>query len=216
MQFQFFDATGERFVSYRRLPHWEQAGAMVFITWRTCDSIPEEVLRRWKVERAIWLRKRGIDPTGDDWREHLRRLPPSDRRSYHQHFTQPWMERLDACHGACVLKQADLSVLVADSLHSGDGALYSLCDFVVMPNHVHVLVQFPREGQLKPQCKSWKRWTARQVNARLNSSGRFWQPESFDTLVRSEAHFEHLREYIAANPAVARLKTGEFHYHRHS
>jgi REP element-mobilizing transposase RayT len=214
MQFQFFDATSEVYITYRRLPHWEQAGCTYFITWRTTDSIPEHVLRRWKVERAVWLRKRGLDPQDPCWREQLRTLTRADRRSYHEHFTRPWMERLDECRGQCLLRRPEISQIVADSLASGDGASYLLGDFVVMPNHVHVLVQLPGEGQLKPQCKSWKRWTAREINAATGTSGRFWQPESFDTLVRSESHFEHLRAYIAANPAVAELKSGEFHYYR--
>jgi REP element-mobilizing transposase RayT len=214
MQFQFFDHTSDFYISYRRLPHWEQAGCTYFITWRTADSIPEATIRRWRVERAVWLRKRGIQPHDPSWREQLRMLPRSERQSYHESFTRPWMERLDECHGACLLRRPALSQIVADSLASSDGRAYVLGDFVVMPNHVHVLVQLPEEGQLKPQCKSWKRWTAREINAATGGSGRFWQPESFDTLVRSEAHFEHLRAYIAANPAAAVLASGEFLYRR--
>jgi hypothetical protein len=214
MQFEFFDPTGDVFISYRRLPHWEQTGATYFITWRTADSIPASVLNRWKAERALWLRHRGIDPQAEGWREELRRLPKADRRSHHESFTLPWMECLDACHGACVLRQPELAAIVATSLAIGDGNRYLLGDYVVMPNHVHLLVQLPGEGQLKLQCKSWKRWTAREINERLRTSGRFWQPESFDTLVRSEAHFEHLCAYIAANPQAARLPDGEYLYRR--
>ena len=214
MHFQFFDRTSEVYISYRRLPHWEQAGCTYFVTWRTEDTIPEPVLRRWKVERAVWLRKRGIDPQEPSWREQLRQLPRTDRFSYHEHFTRPWMERLDECHGQCLLRRPELAKIVADSLASGNQTGYLLGDFVVMPNHVHVLVQLPTEGQLKPQCKSWKRWTARLINSAVEASGRFWQPESFDTLVRSEAHFAPLRAYIGANPAAAGLQVGEYHYYR--
>jgi REP element-mobilizing transposase RayT len=212
MQFEFFDPTGEVFISYRRLPHWEQPGATYFITWRTIDSIPTKVLNRWKVERAVWLRQRGVDPLSAGWRDSLRQLPRADRISYHQHFTRPWMEELDSCHGACVLRRGKLASIVADSLASGDGSAYSLADFVIMPNHVHLLVQLPGEAQLKSQCRSWKRWTARLINLQCGTRGHFWQAESFDTLVRSKAHFEHLRAYIAANPSAARLREGEYLY----
>jgi len=129
-------------IYYRRLPHWDQPGSMCFVTWRTIDSIPAEVLHRWRVERAIWLRQYKIDPHAKNWREQLNMLPIAALRNYHTRFTSPWMECLDKCHGACVLRQPALSAIVAESLRFHDGAEYELSDFVVMPNHVHILAQF--------------------------------------------------------------------------
>src|SRR5437899_1868080 len=74
MQYDFFDPQGEVTIYYRRLPHWDQPGVMCFITWRTIDSIPAEVLRRWRVERAVWLRQHRIDPQAANWREQLKML----------------------------------------------------------------------------------------------------------------------------------------------
>src|SRR5262245_44513909 len=102
MRFEFFDPTQEVYVHFRRLPHWEQPGVMSFITWRTIDSIPEATIRRWRVERASWLRRQGVDPRSDNWREKLRLLPVSARREYHACFTSRWMEKLDECQGACL------------------------------------------------------------------------------------------------------------------
>ena len=48
---QMFDPHAEYAVVERRLPHWAQAGTMCFITWRSFDSIPSTVLRRWHAER---------------------------------------------------------------------------------------------------------------------------------------------------------------------
>ncbi|HUE71760.1 MAG TPA: transposase [Pirellulaceae bacterium] len=214
MKFEFFDPTQDVYVHFRKLPHWEQAGATYFITWRTIDSIPRATICRWRAERAVWLRKQGIDPLAEVWRERLHKLPLAARRDYHERFTSPWMECLDECQGACVLKQPGLSAIVARSLKHFDGQRYVLGDFVVMPNHVHVLVQLPREGDLKPCCKSWKHYTARRINQILASSGRFWQVESFDHLVRSSEQFEYLRGYIARNGPEAKLAPTEYHYYR--
>jgi hypothetical protein len=41
-------------------------------------------------------------------------------------------------------------------------------------------------------------------------SGRFWQEESFDHLVRSLDQFEAIQRYIAKNPVVAGLLDGQF------
>jgi len=42
----FFDRSQDDWVSERLLPHWAQAGAVCFITWRTADSLPAHVLRQ--------------------------------------------------------------------------------------------------------------------------------------------------------------------------
>ena len=63
------------------------------------------------------------------------------------------------------------------------------------------------------QCESWKRFTSTQINRLLRRTGRFWQADAFDHLVRSEAQFDYLRSYIAENPRRANLKPNEyFHY----
>ena len=123
------------------------------------------------------------------------------------------MDCLDECHGACVLKRPQLSRIVADAMLHFDGRQYLVSDFVVMPNHVHVLVQFPDEGQLKRRCRAWKHYTARQINRLLQTGGRFWQVESFDHLVRSPEQFEYLRHYIRRNGPAAGLGSDEYHYY---
>src|SRR5205085_9010711 len=128
-----------------------------------------------------------------------------------------WMECLDEGHGACVLRHPELSAIVAESLLHHDERRYVLDDFVIMPNHVHVLVQFHSEGALQAQCRAWKHFTAGRINRQLGQSGRFWQVESFHHLVRSPEQFEFLRKYIANNPYAARLDPGQWrHYQRQS
>jgi hypothetical protein len=41
---QLFDPSARHSVVERRLPHWLQAGAICFITWRTRDSIPKPMM----------------------------------------------------------------------------------------------------------------------------------------------------------------------------
>jgi putative transposase len=99
-------------------------------------------------------------------------LPLEVRLDYHKRFTSPWMDYLDECHGACLLKQPELSRIVAEPLMHQDGDEYEISDFVVMPNHVHVLAQFRSEGGMKACCQNWKHYTARRINAALNQSGQ--------------------------------------------
>jgi hypothetical protein len=67
------------------------------------------------------------------------------RREYYERFTERFHQWLDAGHGACWLKDPARSAIVEQSLKHFDGQRYLLGDYVVMPNHVHVLVR-PVEG----------------------------------------------------------------------
>jgi hypothetical protein len=207
---QVFDPREEYSVVERRLPHWSQSGTVAFITWRTWDSIPQSVLNAWLAQRDEWLRKHGIDPCVLDWRKRVAELAPDLVSAFRSHIADRWNEHLDGCHGECVLRRGELSGIVEKSLRSSDGDRYDSTDFVVMPNHVHLVVAFPDEDSMLQQCESWKRYTATEINRRLGRSGRFWQQDGFDHLVRSVEEFEHLRRYVAENPGQSRLQAGEY------
>jgi putative transposase len=46
-----FDPDAEVTIVERRLPHWSQPGVICFVTFRTYDSMPADVLNRWRIER---------------------------------------------------------------------------------------------------------------------------------------------------------------------
>ncbi len=76
--------------------------------------------------------------------------------------------------------------------------------FVVMPNHVHVLLD--PLASLAGITNGIKGASAREANRLLRRTGRpFWQDESFDHWVRSAAQFERVRNYIECNPVKAGL-----------
>src|SRR5262245_45479563 len=60
MPFGLFDRRQPYNVLWRHLPHWEQAAATYFITWRTQDSMPRAVLDAWLAERDAWLQRHGL------------------------------------------------------------------------------------------------------------------------------------------------------------
>ena len=99
---------------------------------------------------------------------------------------------------------------MADSLRHFDGSRYNLTNYVVMPNHVHLLAAFPDEEAMLTQCESWKHYTATKINLALSRKGRFWQQEDFDHLVRSVEQFDYLQRYIADNPCRAGLAPEEY------
>ena len=136
-----------------------------------------------------------------DWKDKLAELPEGLRKNFHQTFSWQYMEYLDKGLGACVLKQPRLAKIVADSLLHFNGNRYHIGDFVIMPNHVHLLVCLLDDTDLLRQCYSWKRFSAVKINKVLGQTGRFWQEESFDHLVRSPEQFCAIQEYIRKNPS---------------
>ena len=213
MPFEFFDQKDEFIVHRGNLPHWYQPGVTYFVTFRTEDSVPQALLRSWYGQRDNWLRKHGIDPTLENWKLKLHEFPDLEAE-FNTKFTRQFMEYLDRGYGECVLRDEHLSKIVADSLYYFDGERYHLGDFVVMPNHVHLLCCLMGTTEIETQCRSWKKYTAMEINAQLGRNGRFWQEESFDHLVRSPDQFGYFEHYIAANPEKARLKSGEYLHHQ--
>ncbi len=182
----------------RNLPHWEQAGATYFVTFRLADAVPQEVLRQWKEELQTWMK---FHP--EPW-------DAATKYEYQKRFRDDREQWLDQGRGECLLKKSDISGIVIDSLGHFDGQRYLLDAFVVMPNHVHVLVQ-PVAGQsLSDILHSWKSFSAKAINRLLERTGPVWQEESHDRIVRDLEHLIRCRDYITRNPEMARLREGEF------
>ncbi len=212
---ELFDPNAEWFVHEHIRPHWSRAGAVVFITFRTHDSIPRGVLKRWEREKHDWLGRRGYDVT-KHWSVVLPTVAEKDRAEFRKHFGRCREEFLDTCQGRCLLRRPELARIVADSLLHFDGQRYRMGDFVVMPNHAHLLAAFGTADAMAAQCDSWLHYTASKINKAIGEKGKFWQQEPFDHLVRSLEQYEYLRRYIAANPQKAGLKPGEYLYRRYN
>ena len=224
---QFFDRGDPFRVSRRSLPHWAQAGTLCFLTWRTNDSLPAAAWQGILHERNEALRRFGVDPEAansrrelatwatlsESCRKQIANLPAKERAKLHWLLFAAADSASDRDLGACVLRRPELARIVGDALLAFDGDRYVVTDFVVMPNHVHVLAAFADENCLVTQPAAWKRFTARKINETLGRTGRFWQVEQFDHLVRCEAEFVQIRDYIAENPIKARLPAGTYlHY----
>jgi REP element-mobilizing transposase RayT len=200
-----FDPDAETQKFRNHLPHWRQADVTYFVTTRLADSVPQRTLRAWNEEREIWLCANGCPSL-----EKVESLPDELRHEYHARFTAKFQNYLDAGEGACHLRRPEAASIVADALRFFDAKRYHLGEFVVMPNHLHLLVTPVTGAELSSILHSWKRFTAREINKLLGREGRLWQAESFNHIVRSEVQLERFRRYIAANPVKARLRQGEY------
>jgi REP element-mobilizing transposase RayT len=162
------------------LPHFDCEGVVQSVTFRLADSLPSQV--RTGLEEQL----RG-DP----------KMELERRRQIEAH--------LDAGHGRCSLGDARIAQVVEDALLHFDGERYSLISWVVMPNHVHVIVA-PKPGfSLGTIVHSWKSFTANRTNQILAQTGPFWHKEYFDRYIRDAKHLEVVVHYIHNNPVKAGL-----------
>jgi len=212
---EIFDPKAELLVTEGLRPHWSQAGAVVFVTFRTYDSIPKEVLNRWDREKNDWMIRHGHSAE-KHWSKILPTLSDQQRAKFQKQFQRSREDFLDTCHGRCLLRRGELAKIVADSLLHFDGQRYRMGDFVVMPNHVHLLAAFLSSEEMRKQFDSWMHYTAFRIHQQIDEKGHFWQYEPFDHLVRSAEQYEYLRGYIADNPTKAKLKDGEYLYRRYA
>src|SRR5213595_8694 len=196
--FRALDEHGDIKIARRHLPHWEQEGATYFVTFRLADSIPNTLLTEWHDELQTWLKF------------HPRPWDHKTAKEYERRFVDGPEKWLDRGHGECHLRNQRLAAIVANALRHFDRERYRLDAFVVMPNHVHVLVQ-PKSGHsLSERLHSWKSFSAHSINKALHRKGDFWMEESHDRMVRDFEELERYRDYIKENPVAAKLGEGEF------
>ena len=193
-EINFLDKKNSIGISRRHLPHWHQDGVVYYVTFRLADSIPQEKLSLWINERYTWLKK------------HPEPLSVSDKIEYFKLFPERIQKWLDSGMGSCCLKYNDVAKIAANTLKFFDNKRYILISFVIMPNHIHVIVTPIQNYELSKILQMWKSYSAREINKKLNREGTLWQSESFDHIIRSPEQLRKVIKYIKDNPKNASLE----------
>lgn len=117
----------------RCLPHWEMPDAVYFVTFRLADSVPKDVRDAYRAEVELLERQLAM-ARGE-----------VERFGLEREIVRLYCRCIDACLdvglGACYLCQPRIATLVAGALKFFAGERYELFGWVLMPNHVHVLVR---------------------------------------------------------------------------
>ena len=157
------------------LPHFDAPGLIQGITFRLWDSLPANVVQILAEEADNAAKRTRVE------------------------------EYLNAGYGACYLADSRIAHLMEGTLQFFDGKRYRLIAWVVMPNHVHVLVEIFEGWPLDKILHSWKSYSATEANKILQREGKFWFREYFDRYIRDERHFANAVQYIHQNPVRAGL-----------
>ena len=194
----------------RNLPHWQPLGASFFLTYRLAGTLPRQTLSVLEEERErLDSLPRECAYSPKEWQMRIER----------QLFAR-WDECLDRDTRIQWLADPRVAAVVRDNLYHHAGSKYSLLAYVIMPNHVHILIKpepawerrFEDEsramyerGPLSATLHSLRSYTAKEANRILGRTGVFWQGEAYDHWVRNNAEFERIVYYIESNPVNAGL-----------
>ena len=177
----------------RHLPHWRQEGATYAVTFRQADSIPQEQLQALKRWRTVWESENPEPRNELQWKQFAQEITNK---------TERW---LDHGYGSCVLRETRFSQMMLDSLlHFQDQRLFTSC-CVVMPNHVHAIIQPIHGHELEDCLQRIKQYVALRVNRTIGRKGALWEEESYDRIIRDEEHLWNIVQYIGKNPKNAGL-----------
>lgn len=160
------------------LPHFDGGEIFQFITFRLADSLPKKVLDGWKIE----LEQNLITEI-----EYQRKLD----------------KYLDNGYGECHLKDKRIAEMIEETLLLFDGKKYKLIAWILMPNHVHLLLKPNETFSLAEIMHSIKSYTSHEANRILGRKGQFWNKEYFDRFIRNYEHFIKTIAYIENNPVKA-------------
>ena len=164
------------------VPHFDGGPIPQTVTFRLIDSFPKECLEEWSAELAS--------------------MPPAKAEEERRRRIERY---LDKGRGSAWLSRPDIADIIRNALLYFNEDRYLLHAWVVMPNHVHVLLTARPDMSLAQLLHSWKSFTATKANTILGRGGPFWQKEFFDRFVRDQNHFEAAIRYIEHNPVKAGL-----------
>ena len=188
---------------YRRsLPHLFIPGYPLFVTVRLNKSIPRQELN--DLHTFFLNQKKAIQKESNI---SIKKLEAELQRQFFKKYDSLLHQN---CMGPHWLINDSIAEVVSESLHWGNGDRYHLISFTIMPNHVHIVLKpivrekekMEKRGKkgevtymLADIMESFKKYTARKANEILKRSGRFWQHESYDHLLRNKTELKRAIRY---------------------
>lgn len=179
------------------LPHADQDNVYQFITFRLADSLPQAAIKHLKA-----IRERFCEEHPFPW-------DLSIKKKFEKMIGPVRMKLLDNGYGSCILKNEWARKILLEIIEYKNDVDYKLLAIVIMPNHVHMLLETIGANQVKDIMKRIKGRSGREINKKLGQTGEFWCRESYDRMIRSEEHLRYCINYIRENPI--HLQAGDYY-----
>jgi len=185
----------------RYLPHYQEAGQIISLTWRLEGDLPQaiEALIKELKDLMAKIRSRSNDQYSLDL-----------YMQYDQTILR-YDEQLGRYKSPSVdLRNTKLATVISKAFHFYDKNLYNLHAYCIMPNHIHLLVEplMQANGKYAPVSdivRRLKGYTARQIIASTPDVHKIWRDDYFDRFIRNEKDYEYTVNYILNNPVKAEL-----------
>jgi len=174
------------------------------------ESLPKHwvksLIEKYRIKRQAILNSKEPDLINQITRLHRLQFLEFDHQLDKGDFGPVW------------LQNPKVAQLVVEHLQRFDGQFYRLIGYTIMPNHVHVLLDFsvqnrpegvsnaPKYRNLDYVMNRIKGASARYINLHLKNTGNtFWQAGSYNRYIRDHRHWEATLNYIIQNPVEAGL-----------
>lgn len=160
----------------RTSPHWQPEGTAIFLTWSLHGSVPRCV------------------------------AAANSETTEGQRFLVVDRHLDEAATGPTWLKDSRVAASMVETLFLAERQwqLYELFAWVVMCNHVHLLVN-PHKPPAEV-TRAVQEASGRAANQILGRSGmRFWQDVSYDHWIRDEKDLDRIARFIEWNPVYGGL-----------
>lgn len=167
----------------RRLPHLYYNEGTYFVTYRLYGSIPQNRLDELQKE----IDSSDVEDQKRIFKKYDKLLDRVENQIFH--LKNPLIA--EACKNSIMFfDKKDIDVIC----------------YCIMPNHIHLAFELLAKNKLVGDIMaSIKRYSAKSANEILNRKSKFWQPESFDRLVRDEKELYNIIKYVLLNPVNAGL-----------
>ena len=159
----------------------------MFITFRLADSLPHHIIEEFLADRAVM-------------REELKVIGNKSRKFYEELMEHKMESWLNNGHGNCILGNANVRQIVVGALRHYNFKEYLLHSFIIMPNHLHILLSPLTEKPINTVIGRIKGFTSFKIKKLLGIDSEIWQQGMFDRIVRSDDEFKKYVDYIRNNP----------------
>jgi putative transposase len=103
------------------------------------------------------------------------------------------------------LDPANAQIAVRSILHMAQIYAVTVHAFVVMPDHIHLLLTIAKGNELPKVIGQLKRVIAADINRREGANGKRWQAGYYEHHLRPDEPLKAVAAYIEANPVRAGL-----------
>jgi REP element-mobilizing transposase RayT len=104
--------------------------------------------------------------------------------------------------------------VVAGALEHFNGQRYELLAYVIMNDHVHVLLAAGHGQSLERIVHSWKFYTGHVLQKARCIAGSIWQQEYHDRIIRDQDELRRQIQYVTTNPFKRWPEMSEYPWRR--